>query len=212
MSEGALALWNPFLGDVEFRVVRESTEPKARRNDVNNVFWDDDVYGDAFGEDTVAIALRTWRVSDNTMIETDVIFNTKWSWNSYRGNVRSASGGGTLYDLRRIALHEFGHALGLDHPHDHGQSVRAIMNQSKVRRSDVDKLQPDDIAGAQSIYGSAAPPPPPPPPTNRAPTVTASCNPCTVVTDEPTTLSAAATDPDGDSLAYRWDRVPRDVQ
>ena len=57
VSETALALWNQILNDVSFRVVRDSTAGKARRNDVNNVFWDDDVYGDAFGDTTLAIAL-----------------------------------------------------------------------------------------------------------------------------------------------------------
>ena len=147
MSEAALALWNQVLNDVSFRVVRDSTAGKARGNDVNNVFWDDDVYGDAFGDTTVAIALRTWRTSDNTMLETDVIFNTKYSWNSYRGNLRNSSAGGRLHDLRRVALHEFGHALGLDHPDDHGQSVTAIMTSNV---DNVDRLQPDDIAGVQS--------------------------------------------------------------
>ena len=194
VSEGALALWNPFLNDVSFRVVRDSTEGKARGNDVNNVFWDDDVYGDPFGDTTLAVTLSTWRLSDNTLIETDVIFNQGKSWNSYRGNLRNSSGGGRLYDLRRVALHEFGHALGLGHPDEHGQSVRAIMNS---QTSNVDSLQTDDTDGARAIYGA-------PPVPNSAPTVTASCNPCMVETGQTTNLSAAATDPDGDSLTYQW--------
>ena len=194
VSENALALWNPFLNSVSFRVNRNSTAGIARGNDANNVFWSDDIYGDPFGDTTLAVALRTWRVSDNTMIETDVIFNRGKSWNSYRGNLRNSSSGGRLYDLRRVALHEFGHVLGLDHPDDHGQSVRAIMNS---KTSNIDSLQTDDTAGVQSIYGV-------PPVPNRAPTVTVSCNPCTVQTGQTTALSATATDPDGDALTYQW--------
>jgi peptidoglycan-associated lipoprotein len=47
-------------------------------------------------------------------------------------------------------------------------------------------------------------PPPPPPPQNRAPTVKARCEPCTVQVGQASTVSADAADPDGDTLRYRW--------
>lgn len=49
-------------------------------------------------------------------------------------------------------MHEFGHALGLDHPDDHGQTVRAIMHSSNMNGT-IERLQPDDIAGVRAIYG-----------------------------------------------------------
>jgi hypothetical protein len=79
---------------------------------VNNVFFAADVYGDSFG-DAVGFARWLYRVSDGVISEADVVFNNARSWNSYRGNLRSASGGGTLYDLRCVALHEFGHVIDL---------------------------------------------------------------------------------------------------
>ena len=54
-------------------------------------------------------------------------------------------------DFHRVALHEFGHVVGLDHPDQHGQNVAAIMNS---RISGLYSLQPDDIAGGQSLYAS----------------------------------------------------------
>ena len=58
------------------------------------------------------------------------------------------------------------------------------------------------------VYAAPPPPPPPPPPPappqNRPPTVTARCEPCTVEVGKTSTVTADATDPDGDTLAYRW--------
>ena len=43
-----------------------------------------------------------------------------------------------------------------------------------------------------------------PAPPNRGPTVTASCNPCSVEPGQTSNLSASGTDPDGDPLTYQW--------
>src|SRR5207247_1871393 len=52
--------------------------------------------------------------------------------------------------FHRVALHEFGHILGLDHPAESRQTVSAIMNS---HISNLDQLTSDDIAGAQALYG-----------------------------------------------------------
>jgi outer membrane protein OmpA-like peptidoglycan-associated protein len=48
------------------------------------------------------------------------------------------------------------------------------------------------------------PPTAPPVPPNRAPTVKARCEPCTVEINRQLTATADAQDPDGDTLTYRW--------
>src|SRR5262245_31228283 len=57
VTEEALAAWNPFLNGVSFRVAKNSSSSTALRNNVNNVFWSDDVYGKPFGD---AIAVTQW--------------------------------------------------------------------------------------------------------------------------------------------------------
>ena len=152
VTEGALSIWNPFLNGVAFRVIRDSSASTDLRNGSNNVAWADDVAGDPFG-DAVAVTRYLYFPSNNRITEADVLFDRRRSWNLYRGNLRSAGGGGTLYDLRRVALHEFGHALGLEHPNDSGQTVTAIMNS---RVSNVDTVQRDDTDGVAAIYGAVA--------------------------------------------------------
>ncbi len=148
--EPSMADWNGQVSRVQFRVVRDSTAARASGNGLNNVFFDSDVYGDAFGADTLAVTTRWYRGSART--EADMIFNTAKSWNSYRGNLRRSSSGGTLQDIRRVALHEFGHVLGLDHPDQAGQNVSAIMNHTI---SNLDSLTTDDINGARALYASS---------------------------------------------------------
>jgi hypothetical protein len=147
VTENALALWNSRLQGVSFRVTRDSSAG-ALRNGINNVIWTDDMYGDEFG-DAIAVTISLSR--RNIAVEADVLFDRARNWNSYRGNLRRATAGGTLLDMRRVALHEFGHVLGLDHPDQHGQSLVAIMNS---RIGAIDTLQADDVEGAQSIYGA----------------------------------------------------------
>ena len=149
VAAGALAAWNQVLNEVGFDAVAEPLQPAGLQNEFNDVTWGEDVYGESFG-DAVAITKWLYVVPDNIIIEADVIFDQRKAWDSYRGNARPALQGGTLIDFRRVALHEFGHALGLAHPDDNAQAVPAIMNRLA---GNIDDLQADDIAGMQSIYG-----------------------------------------------------------
>ncbi len=158
VAADALSQWNQFLGSgVQFVALPSPTPLNGTQGDnVNTVFFSPTAFGKAFGSDTLAIT--TYYYSRSTLIETDVVFNSAKNFDSYRGRGRFDAQGRSIPDLRRVALHEFGHALGLDHPDLSGQQVAAIMNS---RISDLEVLQPDDIAGLQAIYGVRDPAPVP---------------------------------------------------
>ena len=108
-----------------------------------------------FGE-AIAITISRSIVEATTTrtVETDVIFSSARDWNVYSGPILANDAGGALLDLRRVALHEFGHAAGLSHPDDVGQTVSAIMNSHITA---IDTTQADDVAGAHAVAWSAAP-------------------------------------------------------
>lgn len=141
--EAAMLDWNPYIGRVRLSAVRDSTAAIASGNGVNTVAFSATAYGDAWG--TRLTGYTWWWYRNNRRTEADILFNSNRSWNSYRGAVR-----GTVNDIRRVALHEFGHVIGLNHPDDVGQSVTAIMNSST---SNQETLSADDIAGGAYLYG-----------------------------------------------------------
>ncbi len=147
----ALSSWNSHLGTIQFSPVTQNPGMGSDRDGVNQVFFGSRVYGESFGGLVLAVA-TIWH-DGTTRTESDVIFNTAVSWDSYRGPSRRV-GGKLLCDFFRVALHEFGHVLGLDHPDQAGQTVCAIMN-SVV--SDQDSLTADDIDGAQELYPPRTP-------------------------------------------------------
>lgn len=143
----ALNTWNQYIDVVRF--VPDTPSGSSGTNAANDVFFSSTVYGQTWPTGVLAVTLKM-SSQGNTFTETDVLFNDNLYWDSYRGP-RQGVGPTGVYDLHRVALHEFGHVLGLDHPDQHGQSVIALMN-SVI--SDLDQLADDDIAGARALYAA----------------------------------------------------------
>lgn len=142
----ALAIWNQYLSGSSLVQGNAYTGP-GDGDGVNNVFFSNTIYGQTFPPGVLAVTLY-YSQSGGVFSETDVIFNGSIKWNSYRGPTQGSGPTGS-YDLHRVALHEFGHVLGLSHPDEHGQNVSAIMNSIIAG---LDHLTEDDIAGARSLY------------------------------------------------------------
>ena len=142
----ALNSWNPYLAHLRFSSVKQSPVTPAQGDDEMSAFFDSKVFGMAFGQNTLAVTLLNYR--SGNMEETDTVFNNAITWDSYRGPLTQP-----VFDFHRVAIHEFGHTLGLDHPDEANppQNVVAIMNS---RTSNLDAQAQDDINGVTAIYGS----------------------------------------------------------
>jgi predicted Zn-dependent protease len=189
LAETAFQEWNQHLTRSRFTFVRESTAARTSGNRLNNIFFSSSVYGESWGNGVLAVTLSS-RNSRNTN-ESDVLFNSRLQWDSYRGPLRR-----NVMDFYRVALHEFGHVLGLDHPDEARQSVTALMNSTV---SNLDSIQADDIAGVRALYqGTAA--------AGIAPSILAQPSSTTVqVTGSYTmNVAAAGTGP----LSYEWSFRP----
>lgn len=159
--ENALGLWNEQIANVQFTWTKAPPGAPTRDLDgVTSIQFDDKIYGDKFGNSTLAVTLvNNSDAQPNTLIECDVIFNSKIKYDSYS----NGNGPGTLaQDIHRVALHEFGHVLNLDHPDEDDPDDNytapnpppaAIMNANV---SGLAHLQADDLAGAQFLYGRPA--------------------------------------------------------
>jgi hypothetical protein len=154
-AENALAIWNQILGRTQFKVVRNSTIPRVSGDGKNSVFFDSKIFGATFGSGVVAVTVTRTTGTDQHIIEADVIFNNQAPYNSYRGPLRTATAGGTLNDLRRVALREFGRVLGLDYP-DRAIPAQQVTAQMNFAPTDLDTLAQDDVDGAQKLYGPPA--------------------------------------------------------
>ncbi len=108
----------------------------------NGADFRSDVCGARFDDGTLAVTFSRYypnRTGFDSFVESDIVFNANYEWDIYDGPPRQT------IDFRRVAIHELGHALGLDHE----LSNPAIMQPQVSTLSDITA---DDIAGVNAIY------------------------------------------------------------
>lgn len=125
--------------------------PGQRPDYVNGADFRSTVCGRAFTGTTLAVAVYFTEfniLGSADIVEADIIFNSNLSFDVYDGPQRPGSQG-TIFDFRRIALHELGHVLGLGH-----EDTQPAIMASRI--GNLFRLQPDDINGANTLYSGLA--------------------------------------------------------
>jgi len=131
-----------------FTVVEEDKDPCAV-DGFSSIDFSEDFCGSEFGENTLAVAVRRFEnqeLGPPNIIEGDIVVRAGERYDVFDGPLVQIGFLNNGLDFKRIALHELGHVIGLDHE----ETAPAIMAPTI---SDVFELQEDDIAGVAALYG-----------------------------------------------------------
>lgn len=146
----AMDEWNDNTG-FKFILRKEYRDPCVS-DAVNGVDFTDTVCGSDYGANTLAVTIRSWQtelLGPPKIVRGDIVINNKKALDIYDGNLFQP---GILFagiDFRRIALHELGHVIGLDH-----DDTKAAIMRSSI--GNTYKLQLDDVQGVNTLYGGLA--------------------------------------------------------
>lgn len=129
----------------DFTAIAENTDP-CRIDGLSSVDFTADLCGSEFGANTLAVTMRRFAgqtLGPSRITEADIMVNDSIQYNVYDGPLIQFGISGI--DFGRVALHELGHVIGLDHE----SSNTAIMSPNI---GNVFELQEDDINGVTALY------------------------------------------------------------
>jgi len=136
--------------DFEFIYAGTTTRSGLNTNDgVNTLSW-----VDAHGGDALAVTLLKPGTQNGSASEFDIVFFATIGDDEDPSTIHWSGPGepeAGQFDIWGVAVHEFGHGLGLHH----SQTFEATMFRSAISRGlPLRTLDPDDLQGLQCLYGT----------------------------------------------------------
>lgn len=136
----AAATWQAVTGINVVEVPDNGAAFSVSGNQQNDPrFGDIRIAGVGLGSSTLGMAFLPPQFNGGTLAG-DIVMNTQVAWNV-----------NTTYDIRTVAIHEFGHSLGMDHATITSAVMYAYYTGTKQ------SLSTDDVNGLRSIYGERSP-------------------------------------------------------
>ena len=138
----SFSTWN-YAGDIQYNIfgllALDYSIVRVDEDGFNTVTFED------LGDTGIIAQARTWYWPGGDIVESDVVFNTQYSW--------STSGESGTMDIQNIATHELGHSAGLLDLYHWKSSENTMYGYSDYGEIIKQTLAPGDIAGIHAIYG-----------------------------------------------------------
>lgn len=137
--EEAMAIWtdnSTFVFELDNSV---AADPCSVIEPANGVSFDDDDCGAGYGANTLAVQTAYFFAGER--VRTTITFNTAVTWDVYDGSRLFQP----AEDFKRVAVHELGHALGLNHENNFSAIMAPFI-------SDIILPTTDDVNGVAALY------------------------------------------------------------
>jgi hypothetical protein len=111
----------------------------------NSMGFSDTICGTPYNSSTLAVTLYSSHSNglNRDLNEADILFKSSVNYDVF--DARPSGASASLIDFRRVALHELGHAIGLEHENSNQSIMRPTIGS-------IFSLTQDDINGVNELY------------------------------------------------------------